>query len=62
MTVTELQEANVISVKLILNTDPTPPIGTPVTMFYGINQINDDILADFTFVDIDENGMATYTV
>ena len=62
MTVSELQEANVISVKLIMNTDTNPPIGTAVTMFYGMNQINDDILAGYTFVGIDENGMATYTV
>ena len=62
MNVTELQEANAVNVKLICSTEANPNTEGILEQYYGMNQINDDILAGYTFVGIDENGMATYTV
>lgn len=62
MTLSELQASGVINVRLIQNTDPEPAAGTTVEEFYGIANISDDTLSSYTFVNIDDNGMATYTV
>ena len=62
MNVTELQEASAVNVKLICSTESNPTTDGVLEQYYGMNQISDNILAGYTFVGIDENGMATYTV
>ena len=61
MTVQELADAGVLNVHLILSTGEVT-VGTATDAFYGIRQLTDDMLDGLTFVDIDADMMATYTV
>jgi hypothetical protein len=61
MTVQELADAGVVNVQLILAVGEVPA-GTATNEFHGILNITDEMLQGFTFVNIDENMMATYTV
>jgi hypothetical protein len=62
MTLAELYEANAVNVKLICSTEANPNPNGVLEQYYGMNQISDEILSGYTFVGLDDNGMATYTV
>ena len=61
MNVADLQQANAVNVKLICSTADKPNPDGILEQYFGMNQISDDILAGYTFVNLDDNGMATYT-
>ena len=62
MTAQELFDAGVVNVKLVYWEGPNPPMGCVTEAFYGIRQVNDDLLKDFTFDSITEDAMAIYKV
>ena len=61
MTVQELADAGVVNVQLILTAGEVSA-GTATNEFHGIRNMTDEMLQGFTFVNIDEEMMATYTV
>ena len=61
MTVQELAEAGVVNVQFILATGEVT-VGTATNEFHGILNLTEEMLQGLTFVGIDDNMMATYTV
>ena len=61
MNAQELRDAGVVNVKLVYNAGTGLPPGTTQEVFYGINHVSDEMLADLTFDSIDDFNMATYT-